>query len=52
MACFKNGIEIASNGDVWCGNGGGDSHVLVFTKDVREIQMIATVRNILVVLLK
>jgi len=37
----NHGIEIASNGDVWIGgNGGGDSHVLVFTKDgqfLREI---------------
>ena len=37
----NHGIEIASNGDVWIGgNGGGDSRVLVFTKDgqfLREI---------------
>ena len=37
----NHGIEIAANGDVWIGgNGGGDSHVLVFTKDgqfLREI---------------
>ena len=37
----NHGIEIASNGDVWIGgNGGGDSHVLVFTKEgqfLREI---------------
>jgi DNA-binding beta-propeller fold protein YncE len=37
----NHGIEIAPNGDVWIGgNGGGDSHVLVFTRDgefVREI---------------
>jgi len=37
----NHGIEIAPNGDVWIGgNGGGDSHVLVFTKDgqfLREI---------------
>jgi len=39
----NHGIEIAPNGDVWIGgNGGGDSHVLVFTRDgefVREIGM-------------
>ncbi len=37
----NHGIEIAPNGDIWIGgNGGGDSHVLVFTRDgefVREI---------------
>jgi hypothetical protein len=37
----NHGIEIAPNGNVWIGgNGGGDSHVLVFTRDgqfVREI---------------
>ncbi len=37
----NHGIDIAPNGDVWIGgNGGGDSHVLVFTRDgqfVREI---------------
>ena len=37
----NHGIEIAPNGDVWIGgNGGGDSHVLVFTRDgqvLREI---------------
>jgi DNA-binding beta-propeller fold protein YncE len=37
----NHGVEIAPNGDVWIGgNGGGDSHVVVFTRDgqfVREI---------------
>ncbi|MDA1371740.1 MAG: beta-propeller fold lactonase family protein [Proteobacteria bacterium] len=37
----NHGIEIAPNGNVWIGgNGGGDSHVVVFTNDgqfVREI---------------
>ncbi len=37
----NHGIEIAPNGNIWIGgNGGGDSHVLVFTQDgqfVREI---------------
>jgi DNA-binding beta-propeller fold protein YncE len=37
----NHGIEIAPNGDVWIGgNGGGDSHVLVFTQEgdfIREI---------------
>jgi len=37
----NHGIEVAPDGNVWIGgNGGGDSHVLVFTRDgqfVREI---------------
>lgn len=37
----NHGIEIAPNGDIWIGgNGGGDSHVLVFSRDgefIREI---------------
>ena len=37
----NHGIEIAPNGNIWIGgNGGGDSHILVFTRDgqfVREI---------------
>lgn len=37
----NHGIEVAPNGDIWIGgNGGGDSHVLVFNRDgefVREI---------------
>ncbi len=37
----NHGIDVAPNGDVWIGgNGSGDSHVLVFTRDgefVREI---------------
>ncbi|MBQ14471.1 MAG: hypothetical protein QGG67_00820 [Gammaproteobacteria bacterium] len=37
----NHGIEVAPNGDVWIGgNGGGDSHMLVFTRDgqfVREV---------------
>ncbi|MEX0618720.1 MAG: hypothetical protein WDZ76_02440 [Pseudohongiellaceae bacterium] len=39
----NHGIEIAPNGDVWIGgNGGGDSHVLVFSRDgdyVRTVGM-------------
>jgi len=37
----NHGIEVAPNGNIWIGgNGGGDSHVLVFTREgqfVREI---------------
>ena len=37
----NHGIKVAPNGDIWIGgNGGGDSHVLVFNRDgefVREI---------------
>ncbi len=37
----NHGIEVAPNGDIWIGgNGGGDSHILVFNRDgefVREI---------------
>lgn len=37
----NHGIEIAPNGDVWIGgNGGGDSHVLVFTRDGQYIRTI------------
>ena len=37
----NHGIEIAPNGDVWIGgNGGGDSHVLVFTRDGQFIRQI------------
>jgi DNA-binding beta-propeller fold protein YncE len=37
----NHGIEIAPNGDVWIGgNGGGDSHVLVFTRDGEYIRTI------------
>ena len=37
----NHGIEIAPNGDVWIGgNGGGDSHVLVFTRDGQYVRTI------------
>jgi hypothetical protein len=37
----NHGIEIAPNGDVWIGgNGGGDSHVLVFTRNGEYIRTI------------
>ena len=37
----NHGIEIAPNGDVWIGgNGGSDSHVLVFTRDGQYIKTI------------
>ncbi|GAB5501337.1 MAG: hypothetical protein PsegKO_36480 [Pseudohongiellaceae bacterium] len=37
----NHGIEIAPNGDVWIGgNGGGDSHVLVFTREGRFVREI------------
>ncbi|MEZ5517539.1 MAG: hypothetical protein R3F41_08775 [Gammaproteobacteria bacterium] len=39
----NHGIEIAPNGDIWIGgNGGGDSHVLVFTSDGDYIRTIGT----------
>jgi DNA-binding beta-propeller fold protein YncE len=37
----NHGIEVAPNGDVWIGgNGGGDSHVLVFSRDGEYIRTI------------
>lgn len=37
----NHGIEIAPNGDIWIGgNGGGDSHMLVFTRDGEYIRTI------------
>jgi hypothetical protein len=37
----NHGIEIAPNGDVWIGgNGGGDSHVLVFTRNGEYVRTI------------
>jgi DNA-binding beta-propeller fold protein YncE len=37
----NHGIEIAPNGNVWIGgNGGGDSHVLVFTREGEYVQTI------------
>ncbi|MBT8145656.1 MAG: hypothetical protein KJN90_02320 [Gammaproteobacteria bacterium] len=37
----NHGIEIAPNGDVWIGgNGGGDSHVLVFSRDGEYIRTV------------
>jgi len=39
----NHGIEIAANGDVWIGgNGGGDSHILVFTREGRFVRQIGT----------
>ncbi len=39
----NHGIEIAPNGNVWIGgNGGGDSHVLVFTRDGQFVMEIGT----------
>ncbi len=37
----NHGIEIAPNGNIWIGgNGGGDSHVLVFTRDGQFVRQI------------
>jgi|TARA_B110000879_G_scaffold99468_1_gene135106 DNA-binding beta-propeller fold protein YncE len=37
----NHGIEVAPNGDVWIGgNGGGDSHILVFSRDGDYIRTI------------
>ncbi len=37
----NHGIEIAPNGDIWIGgNGGSDSHILVFTRDGEYIRTI------------
>lgn len=37
----NHGIDVAPNGDVWIGgNGGGDSHVLVFSRDGEYIRTI------------
>jgi hypothetical protein len=37
----NHGIEVAPNGDVWIGgNGGGDSHVLVFSRDGEYIRTV------------
>ena len=37
----NHGIEIAPNGDIWIGgNGGGDSHMLVFTRDGEYIRTV------------
>jgi len=37
----NHGIEVAPNGDVWIGgNGGSDSHVLVFTRDGEYIRTV------------
>jgi DNA-binding beta-propeller fold protein YncE len=39
----NHGIEIAPNGNIWIGgNGGGDSHVLVFTRDGEFVRQIGT----------
>lgn len=40
----NHGIEVAPNGDVWIGgNGGPDSHVLVFTRDGEYIRTIGNI---------
>lgn len=37
----NHGIEVAPNGDIWIGgNGGGDSHMLVFTRDGEYIRTV------------
>lgn len=37
----NHGIDVAPNGDIWIGgNGGGDSHALVFTRDGEFIRQI------------
>ena len=42
----NHGIEIAANGDVWIGgNGSGDSHVLVFTREGRYIRTVGEPGN-------
>ncbi|MFM1897729.1 MAG: hypothetical protein RLZZ385_2803 [Pseudomonadota bacterium] len=42
----NHGIEIAPNGDVWIGgNGGGDSHILVFTRNGDYIRTIGEPGN-------
>ncbi|MDP6096469.1 MAG: hypothetical protein QGG67_10880 [Gammaproteobacteria bacterium] len=42
----NHGIDVAPNGDVWIGgNGGGDSHVLVFTRDGEYIRTIGEPGN-------
>ena len=39
----NHGIEVAPNGNVWIGgNGGGDSHVLVFSREGEYIRTIGT----------
>ncbi|MEZ5492766.1 MAG: hypothetical protein R3F50_21000 [Gammaproteobacteria bacterium] len=42
----NHGIDVAPNGDVWIGgNGGGDSHVLVFSRDGEYIRTIGVPGN-------
>ncbi len=42
----NHGIEIAPNGDVWIGgNGAGDSHVLVFSRDGKFLKQIGEPGN-------
>jgi DNA-binding beta-propeller fold protein YncE len=42
----NHGIEVAPNGDVWIGgNGGGDSHVLVFSRDGEYIRTVGVPGN-------
>ena len=42
----NHGIEVAPNGDVWIGgNGGGDSHVLVFTRTGEYVRTVGEPGN-------
>lgn len=42
----NHGIEVAPNGDIWIGgNGGGDSHVLVFSRDGEYIRTVGVPGN-------
>ncbi len=42
----NHGIEVAPNGNIWIGgNGSGDSHVLVFTRDGQYLQTIGEPGN-------
>ena len=42
----NHGIEVAANGDIWIGgNGSGDSHVLVFTRNGEYIRTIGEPGN-------
>ena len=42
----NHGLEVAPNGDIWIGgNGGGDSHVVVFTRDGQYVRTIGEPGN-------
>lgn len=42
----NHGIEVAPNGDIWIGgNGGGDSHILVFSRDGKFLKQIGEPGN-------